>query len=131
MADDPWMVSVLILSEIARIRNSMCVVAMYGSPYDSKATCFVFAASRISFPSSTNHLGASLKWPFVSCSRNLVSCYFIGLVNCSKYTVLDSEIIFFILSDNVSAPPIPRPTNQSITFRFWNRAVVLDDAVYF
>ncbi len=112
------MVSVLILSEMARTRNSIWVVAMYGSPYDSKATVLVFAASSISLPSSTSHLGASLNWPFVICWRNLVCSSGIGLVNCSKYTISDSEIILRALSVSASDPPIPRPTNQSIIFRF-------------
>src|SRR5574338_1493817 len=119
------MVFVLVPSDIARTRSSMCVVAMYGSPYDNSATWFFFAASRISCPSSTNHLGASLNWPFVIDSRFLTSSVLIGLVNCSKYTVSDSEIIFRALSDNASEPPIPRPTNHSIIFRFLRRAVVL------
>ena len=63
--DEAWIEYVLILFSIALALNSICVVAMYGSPYAYKTSFFSFDISKISFPSSTNHLLASLNSPLI------------------------------------------------------------------
>jgi len=60
---------------------------MYGSPYANNTTFFFFAFFKISLPSSTSHLFASLNSPFVALFILAKSDFPIGLVNCSRYTI--------------------------------------------
>ena len=111
---------VFIFSSIALVLNSMCVVAMYGSPYESKTTFFFFAFCKISFPSSTNHLFAGLNSPFVMFLILAKSDFPIGLVNCSRYTISAFDKMSSASLGIDLNPEIPKPTNQSITASFYH-----------
>ena len=109
-----------MFNSIALARNSICVVAMYGSPYASKTTFFSIDFSKISLPSSTNHLFAGMNSPFIAFLILSTSDFPMGLVNCSRYTISAFDIISNPSTGMDSNPEIPRPTNDNIIVIFYH-----------
>ena len=121
---------VLILSSIALVLNSMWVVAIYGSPYANNTTFFFFAFFKISLPSSTSHLFASLNSPFVAFLIFVKSDFAIGLVNCSKYTISAFDKISNASIGIDLNPEIPKPTHHSLT-KYFCHEVFLNAVAFF
>ena len=87
------------------------------------------AFSRISFPSSTNHLFAVLNSPPEMSSNCFFSVSEIGLVKDSKYTISAFLITSNVLFDNSEIPEIPNPINHRIIS--FCRAVFLNYVMIF